>query len=111
MTLLFIFVRNIVVKMGLVQPPFWEVWKVSFGLKKGEYIGSTDHDSSELMAFIQVGLNTRLFCTREKDSLPHKVPVELMDQNAPFMRDCEVSRFYFYIGYFIIVYRITVDNI
>ena len=74
MTLLFIFVRNIVVKMGLVQPPFWEVWKVSFGLKKGEYIGSTDHDSSELMAFIQVGLNTRLFCTREKDSLPHKVP-------------------------------------
>lgn len=27
-----------------------------FWFEKEEYIGSTDHDSSELMAFIQVGL-------------------------------------------------------
>lgn len=25
-------------QMGLVQPPFWEVWKVSFGLKKGNIL-------------------------------------------------------------------------
>ena len=34
-------------------------------------------------------MNTRLFCTREKDYFPHKVPVELMDQT---LLSCEIAK-------------------